>query len=55
MILFFVSITLFVIVVMDTSDRIKFSIKNEVLKIIIYLGFLICGVLEFIRDIKMIF
>ena len=55
MVLFCISGILFIIVAMDLSKRIKFSIKNEVLKLIIYLAFLICGVLEFIIDIRMIF
>ena len=52
MIIWGLTIILFVIVAMDVSDNIKFSIKNEKLRIIIYLGFIICGVIEFIRDIK---
>ena len=52
MILFFATIILFVIIAMDLSERIKFSIKNEKLKIIIYLAFLVCSVIEFITDIK---
>ena len=52
MILFLVTIILFVIIVVDLSERIRFSIKNEKLKIIIYLGFLVGCVVEFIRDIE---
>ncbi len=55
MILFCISGILFIIIAMDLSKRIKFSIKNEILRIIIYLAFLICSVLEFIMDIRMIF
>jgi uncharacterized membrane protein YheB (UPF0754 family) len=52
MILFFVTIVLGAITVIDVSDRIRFSIKNEKLKTIIYLGFIVGSFIEFIREIQ---
>ena len=52
MIFFCVTIILFGIAAMDVSENIKFSIKNEKIRIIIYLGVIICGVIEYIGDIK---
>ena len=52
MVIFWVTIVLYVIIVMDLSEKIRFSIKNEKLKTILYLGFVVGGVIEFIREIK---
>ena len=52
MVIFWVTIVLYVIIVMDLSEKIRFSIKNEKLKTILYLGFVVGGVIEFIRKIK---
>ena len=52
MMLFGVTIVLWIIAAMDMSEKIKFSIKNEKLKTLIYLGAIICSVIEFILDIK---